>query len=281
MGARPRRLGFAGACLVTAVVFTVTPAGAQEPEPADSAAAADTAARPGSTAPAGLMGRVLASDSTPLPDAVVVLPEYGLGARTDSRGNYGFTGLPAGETVIEVRWGEDRRSASRRIELVPDSLNRVDVRLRPDPVEVPGIAVTVDRPIPRGKMAGFHLRMEEGRGAYVTRAEIEEINANELTDVFRRVAGVQVVRNRRYPGIKRLKMGRAQPTFTGEGSECRPVYFLDGQRFEMGESDTVDRVFDTDEVEAIEVYRGAAEVPALFNVPGARCGVVAIWTRER
>ena len=276
-----RRIGVVAACIAVALAAASSGARAQEAGAPDSAAAAADTATPASTAPAGLMGRVLAADSTPLADAVVVLPEYGLGARTDGRGNYGFAGLPAGETTIEVRWGEDRRSEARRIELVPDSLNRVDLRLRPDPVELPGIAVSVDRPIPRGKMAGFHLRREDGGGAYVTREEIEEISANEMTDVFRRVPGIRVMRHPDYPGIKRLRMGRAQPTFTGEGAECRPVYFLDGRRFEMGEMETVDRVFDPDEVEGVEVYRGPAEVPALFNVPGARCGVVVVWTRER
>lgn len=272
------------ALAAAAALLVPSDAAAQEAGAADSAAAGTdtTAARAETTAraPAVLMGRVLTADSTPLGDAVVVLPELGIGTRTDSQGNYAFGSLPAGRTAIEVRW-DDRRSAAREVDLVPDSLNRVDVRLQPEPVDLPGIEVTVERPIPRGKMAGFHLRMERGRGAYVTREEIEEISANRMSDVFRRVSGVRLVRHRRRPGLIRLQMARAQPTFTGEGAECRPLYFLDGKRFEMGESDGVDQIFDPDEVAGIEVYRGAAEVPPLFNAPGSRCGVVVIWTRER
>lgn len=32
-------------------------------------------------------------------------------------------------------------------------------------------------------------------------------------------------------------------------------------------------------VAAIEIYRGAAQVPATFGGSDARCGVIAIWTK--
>jgi hypothetical protein len=33
-------------------------------------------------------------------------------------------------------------------------------------------------------------------------------------------------------------------------------------------------------VEAIEVYRSAAEIPAQFNGNNSACGVIVIWTRH-
>jgi hypothetical protein len=34
------------------------------------------------------------------------------------------------------------------------------------------------------------------------------------------------------------------------------------------------------EIEVLEVYRGAAQIPAEYARGGVQCGVVAVWTRR-
>jgi hypothetical protein len=54
--------------------------------------------------------------------------------------------------------------------------------------------------------------------------------------------------------------------------------YLDGARYMVGPSG-IDAI-DSETVAAIEVYSSAAQVPVEFGGLNARCGVVAIWTRD-
>ena len=55
---------------------------------------------------------------------------------------------------------------------------------------------------------------------------------------------------------------------------CFPTFYVDGRLARsFAESTPI-----TD-VQGIEVYRGAAEMPGEFSGAGAMCGVIVIWTR--
>lgn len=245
-----------------------------------SVAGQEQAEAAGPAADAALTGTVTdAADGQPLGGALVAVPSLGVGTETDADGRYALDGLPARELTIEVRVG-GRTVGSRTVGLRPSAVNRVDLAARTGAVEVPGVEATVRDPIPRGKMAGFYLRREDGQGHFLTRAEIRESNATQMSGVFRRVPGVRLLRHPRRPGVFHLRMTRAQPTFTGDGAECRPKYFVDGRPFAMGEDQDVNQAFDPDDLAGLEVYRGVSEIPARFNGPDARCGVVVLWTRD-
>jgi hypothetical protein len=90
------------------------------------------------------------------------------------------------------------------------------------------------------------------------------------------------------------------------GAVCEPRVFVDGLIAIRGDSKpvvvtpggaaidemnrddprfpepTVDDVVDPRDIEAIEVYRSGADVPAQFGGMGpfTRCGVVVVWTRR-
>jgi hypothetical protein len=90
-------------------------------------------------------------------------------------------------------------------------------------------------------------------------------------------------------------MNRAAPRVGG----CPVQVFLDGIRINRSNTPVVERdsldedlipldegiaiddLADPAELEGIEVYYGLAGVPAEFMGPDARCGTVAVWTRER
>ena len=69
---------------------------------------------------------------------------------------------------------------------------------------------------------------------------------------------------------------------TQPGQGCFPLVFLDGAF--LGTTSPVDGI-DVDEsiplnqIEAVEVYSGAASMPLRFNRPGSTCGAIAFWTR--
>lgn len=250
---------------------------------AASALSAPLAAQEAESAgpPAALAGTVTdAATGEPLAGAVVAVPSLGVGTVSDGDGSYALDGLPAGELEVEVRL-RGGTTVARSVSLRAGAVNRVDMVVRTGAVEVPGLEVTVRRPIPRGKMAGFHLRREEGQGVLLDREEIQATSPSRMSDVFRRIPGVRLIRPPRRTDVRfRLRMARAQPTFTGDGAECRPKYFVDGRPFVVGDEQGVNEIFDPDELAGIEVYRGVSEIPARFNGPGARCGVVVFWTRD-
>jgi hypothetical protein len=62
-------------------------------------------------------------------------------------------------------------------------------------------------------------------------------------------------------------------------SVCRANVYIDGVMQSFDEAISLDQTVPMDWIEAIEVYRRAAEVPAEF-LGRATCGVVAIWTRR-
>ena len=270
----------AGAALVgLALAVPGVPAAGQQPAGGqDSTAAAPTGA---------LAGTVRQAETAePLEDALVVLPERGVGTYTDSTGHFAFADLPVGETTLEVRF-LDRRSERRSVTLRPREVTEVELSLRVEAVEVPGLTVEAERRR-RGRMAGFHRRMERGTGHFITRDELERKEGNLLHQVFRPVAGIDVIpcralkgsEKRRTPACYVVASGREAPSFIQRGP-CVPIFYVDGHRTPIGELPLGVNELGVEEVEAIEVYSGPAQTPARFSSGSrGRCGVVVLWTRD-
>lgn len=54
---------------------------------------------------------------------------------------------------------------------------------------------------------------------------------------------------------------------------------MDGAPFQPQTEGLISNEIVPAQVEAVEVYRNAAETPIEFRTPGSDCGVVVIWTR--
>ena len=122
--------------------------------------------------------------------------------------------------------------------------------------------------------SGFHTRKANGRGEFVDREQLARWQSRQLSDVLRQVSGVRVeprVPNSPGAGRFRIRMTRTPAT-------CQPIAYLDGAFLGSTALFDVDAVVSVDALLGIEVYRGLGEVPAEFDVPGAQCGVVVMWT---
>jgi hypothetical protein len=71
------------------------------------------------------------------------------------------------------------------------------------------------------------------------------------------------------------------------GEVCWPMVYVNRLLVSTGglagagaEPAAVDELVDSDDVWAMEVFRGAAEVPPEFSGPNAGCGVIVLWTRR-
>jgi hypothetical protein len=115
------------------------------------------------------------------------------------------------------------------------------------------------------RFGDFERRKANGIGAYITRDEIRSRGYMSMGDALRTIKGVRV-----NCGVIEclIHMTRAAPG-------CYPIFYVDGRRARsFAESTPIS------DVQGIEIYRGAAEMPGEFTGDGAMCGVIAIWTRS-
>jgi hypothetical protein len=205
--------------------------------------------------------------------AVSLLTEQGArvaqGATSASDG--GFT-LPAPSPSTYRLWAEKpgyRLLVSPALQLRQGDVLDVTLRLLPDTIVLRPVVVTASNRRPAGRFGGFYDRM--GRhvaGTFITRDQIERRHPIQVSDLLRTIPGLEVLPSPRGFGFD---------VRTVDG--CRPQVFLDGVPYALLGGETIDDVVSPTQLEGIEVYRHAAEVPAEFLTAGSSCGAIVLWTR--
>lgn len=203
----------------------------------------------------------------PLSGAEVLLDGRGRG-RTDAAGVYRVTGIDAGSRVVIVRhlgFAPERvvvQAASGRA-------TRVFVALTTRPIPLAEIRVHARSGAGLRMLhnRGFFDRQRNSGGFFFNRSDIERSHSLTTADLLARVPGVQIARSF---GSSRASMNR-----NATRSSCPVQYFVDGipvYAFGLEEMRLED-------LEGVEVYRGASQIPPEFNRHNAMCGVVVFWTR--
>lgn len=239
------------------------------------AGTADTSGTDGAGPTGELRGVVLSSEGElPVPGAEILVAP-GLRAVTDSAGRFRLPGLPPGRLRFDLRL-PDLPARTLEVEIEDASVTSVVLRVSTRIIPAPALDVVVRSATTRkGKLAGFYRRRARGIGAFIDRTEIERRDPREVSDLLRSVPGVDVARG---PGSTgRIEMTRSSALLAHR--DCRVVYFVDGLRIPPENAFRLDELSPRD-LEAIEVYRGVSEVPAIFLRTGEECGVVAVWTRD-
>lgn len=203
----------------------------------------------------------------PIPGASVLLGDRG--AATDADGQATFEDLAPGRYVVRVSfvgkatrrmlavleppgpWGliVELADAAQTLEVVVEARSLEGTRLERD---------------------GFFQRQALGSGTVLTAADIREKRPILLTDVMRGVLGVRVRRGASGPVAVSGRSALA--------GECQLRVYLDGA-YSPGLSDNLDAL-SAQGVVAVEVYRGASQVPTQYNQLGVSdgCGVALVWT---
>jgi hypothetical protein len=251
---RARRLAIAGrAVAVVAVAFAVS--------------AFPLHAQPGAVGTGGVKGVVRDSLGTAVEGAQVFVTGSSMRGESDADGQFLLAKASPGPMMVHVR----------RIGFSPDSQeinvlagSNVDAvfTLRRLSVELAPVVVLGRREI-TGRMAGFYQRMSRGHGHFITREQVERRNPATMTDLFRMIPGARVETR----GFSRQVRFR--------GARCAPLTWLDGSPLYAGEFD-LDSV-DPRTFEGIEIYSGAASVPAEFQGNrsiSSACGTVILWSRQ-
>ncbi|HYH80632.1 MAG TPA: carboxypeptidase regulatory-like domain-containing protein [Longimicrobium sp.] len=245
--------------------------------------------------------RVTARDSNggPLAGAVVRIGSKPA-VTMDGEGRARAAILPPGEYAVEMAHPATGRLTGRVT--VPAGLGDVEVR----PAGGAGstsLAVVANRVVAlagvearssarsRGlELQGFYERRQRGGGVFLTDSALQSRRAGRLSDVLRRVPGIRLMRyseegQQRSLDVDegyRIASGRAT-TSISRADWCWMDVYLDGQLVQTsdrpGEARNLDQVALRD-LEAVEIYRGAAEVPTEYRGSTSSCGVLLLWTRR-
>lgn len=162
---------------------------------------------------------------------------------------------------------------------------RVEIRLATEAIPVEEMVVSVRGRFPALERNGFYQREERGLGVMLDRDAIDALAPVQAGDVLRRQRGVTVGPSSRGNTTRRFFVFRRS---TLAHDYCLPVVYLDGAMVRQGgpmddpdteERPSLDELIPAQDIEAVEVYDTASEIPVQFMGSGSACGVVVIWTR--
>jgi hypothetical protein len=245
-------------------------------------------------------GRVRTDSVTPVIGAEVTVA--GVSTRTDTAGRFEFTGLTAGlataivravgfENALATLYVENGRTAQHEFRLA-----RIESRAQTlERVEVKG---TADRPglAPRE----FYARKQQGIGRQYDRADLAKWDERPFSTFLSTIPGSRVA----YGG-RNIAMVTNRSSTTNKCAFCtsrpeslltmadlnagfRPACYMDvylnGMLVYQYGSTPPQPLFDfstlsTRDLEAIETYASAAQLPSQYSRTSSGCGVVLIWTR--
>ena len=211
------------------------------------------------------------SRSAPLPGIQLFLRPAGKWALTDSLGQFKLDSLEAKAYELVVRAiGFHAQVLPARLDSVPRLAFRIVMRQLPQDL----MAVTVEAPPDSTRMRGFYMRKRaQGSGRFVTRADIDGLQARRLSEILRRVPGVYI----RAGARGKLQAMSDRPAFQGS---CALRVFVEGVPFQH-DAFGIDDWFVPEDIEGIEVYAGGASIPPQFGDVVDHCGAMVLWLRSK
>jgi hypothetical protein len=225
-----------------------------------------------------LTGTVTAENKTALSQARVRVMGTQLATVTRADGAFEFAAVPAGRQTIEITLlGYNPKMTA----ILIGAGETLTLSLVLEPLALETVTVTADANVFSG-MGGFAERKARGTGRYFTHEDIKLMQARQVTDVLRRVPGMQIQfgDGSLSGGTQRAQAGRS---VGGSSSHpCVMIYYVNGILFPLSSDASINQYVATDDLAAVEVYTGSSQIPPEFNssLYGSRCGVVALWTRS-
>ena len=133
----------------------------------------------------------------------------------------------------------------------------------------------------------FLERKAQGNGYFMTRTQIESHVTNRIESLFSNIPGIKVrqsgtaytIQSQRCGGStvrsSTIRIGKSNAPGDASEDNLGPLVYVDGQLL-GGTSDLA--MFRAEDIEAIEVYQGATQVPA--EARGRACFAIFLWTRS-
>ena len=237
----------------------------------------------------GTLAGTVKEDGTdrPIPGVEILLEGTRKITTSDDAGRFHLGDLPTGNRVVLFRLIGYRPSRVRVMRSKTDT-TRIEAILISERVRLDSIVVTgtPDRPRGIGREA-FEERRRLGFGKFVDSVEMRRARNVRLSDVLSRL-GVFMIEVREDAGLKL----HAASSRRGGHSQDVPCYMgvvYDGLvLYKAVSTGTIPpypppdfrKEFDIANIESLELYRGAGEVPLEFGGSSASCGVIVLWSRR-
>lgn len=260
-----------------------------------------------------LSGRVVDLDTEgPVAGATITLVSLNRGrvasATTDQQGRFRLVADRAGMFRAEVRRVGSLPVIDGPFDLAAHQVIETVYRIKLVPLTLEDLDVVAEKEAAQRFLteAGFYERQRSDFGKFIDRETIEARRARQFTDLLATVAGVRLTPFS--SGFDRASV-RLRGSSLSTGGACHPKVYLDGllvvqgdarpfsrvlrqdpngvatevqaEEFERTEVDINDVVMPND-IEALEIYRSGAQVPAKFGgtSTATQCGVIVIWSRR-
>lgn len=244
------------------------------------------------------------STDAPIPDADVLITDLGLSGTTNARGEFRITGITAGTHTVQVRQIGFAFS-EQRIEFGNEPVDRTLFMSRVTTLDSVSVTASPYSKNDEG-MRTFAENRKLGLGKFFTREDLEKARQRPMVDILGQLSGTKPLSvqgglgyilssrgtrsmsnecsppmqdhpaadtlSRRRTGVRAVTL----PCLTG----CFPHVYLDGVDVSPNEVPNINR-FNPDQLEAIEVYTGGAQVPPEYNrLNKSYCGVIVLHTRR-
>lgn len=208
----------------------------------------------------------------PISTAEVTVVQTNQTTTTDANGMFVLDRLPPGEVALAVEH-LSFAPEGHVFRTEPGRAYEIQATMAADAIPLEGIQVSVRSQTWFSQMEGLRVRMQTGlRGDFVTASEIEARGYPPVEETIRQL-----------PGVRILKASAFDYDIRFRDCEQQPVVFVDGiqtNQPEDGEPLRILKMVHSMDILAVEVYRGAASVPAEFAGPDAMCGALVIWTKR-
>ncbi|HEX8697001.1 MAG TPA: carboxypeptidase regulatory-like domain-containing protein [Longimicrobium sp.] len=192
-------------------------------------------------------------------------------AGADPRGAIPLPGV----TGVGRREGfERRRATGRGIYLTRDDIERKRAVQTVDLFRgLPGVRIVEGIGGARVQMAGVTIPQVNDQALPPSDRQKEDMR-------LRQANGGEIPRGTPQGAMRDLADAGGNITGNSGMGECQVDYFLDGVPFQPAQEGRISDEIRPLDIEAVEIYRSAAETPAEFRRPGrSQCGVIVIWTR--
>jgi hypothetical protein len=212
------------------------------------------------------------------------------GALTDADGFFRISTPREGRFMLRAERIGYRQTYTPFLELMQGDSLEVEFRIAADAVLLAPITVTATtRPwwerTESVAMWAFFERREQferlGQGRFLTRDELQFHDGSPLWMMLASQPGARLAQSEF--GNYVILRGGAQLV-----RACQPTYYLNGGRVTLRDpeddlfssDDLIHNIISVSDLEAVEIYTGAAQLPGEFGGTNSNCGVVVLWTRR-
>jgi len=204
--------------------------------------------------------------------------------RTGADGEFAFRVPVIGDYIVRATTRGYVTTVTQPIGVVAGMDASVQLRLKASPtpgdtLPVVTETVPVEQEVPYLASVGFYARLHRGLGRFLTRAQLDKVRSDRLTDALRGMPGVQIVCSGQYCDVQ---APGATSMFTR--GVCQQTVVLDGVVVRSGGisggGDPVDRLLNPFNLDGVEVYSSPSGMPVQFKGYMSPCGAIIAWSRR-